>query len=70
MPDLLTLPKLAVKHQLKDSITILLILLKELSEDMVYRHMQIHQQIKYKLAIKYQHSLLTNAGIKVLSVMT
>jgi hypothetical protein len=53
-----------------NSLTILLILFKELMEEMEFNYSQIQQPIKRQHAIKHHLSLLINVGGKELSVMT
>ena len=57
-------------HLRINSLTILLILFKELMEEMEFNYSQIQQPIKRQHAIKHHLSLLINVGGKELLVMT
>ena len=70
MQVLLTQPKNAGIHRPINSSTTSLIPLKELLEVMACKYLRIQQQTKYRHATKHQLSSPTNAGSKVLLVMT
>jgi hypothetical protein len=70
MLDLLIQDKIVEINQMISSLTILHIPLEDNLEDTVFKYLEIQQQIKYKHATRHQLLSLTNAGIKVLLVLT
>ena len=69
MLDMLTWLKVVEILHKTNSLTILLIQLREFKVEMVYRYMLIQLQIRLVHVIKHHLLLLINVGSKVLSVM-